>query len=122
MSITTEARKAVRAKLLEATGNVYYGQAPEDAAFPYAIFTLETVSKSDLVALCELEVNVVDHSRDSSTCESICDTIEQLLDHEVISTDAVLFEPLFERKNAVSAEDRAIVRRRMTFSFNLYGR
>lgn len=117
---TINCRKTIKALIDGVCSNVYYAQADENASFPYAIFSVEEVSKIDLVPLCELEVNVVGYGRDTSEVENICDALEKQLDHLTINENGVSFTLYFERKNTVNSEDRAIVRRRLVWSFNLY--
>lgn len=119
-----EARKAIKAALSATTTSygVYYGQAEENASFPYAIFTLDVVERIDLVDRCELEINVVDYSRNTATAETICEEIIAALDHKTINTNDVSFTSYFELQNIVTAEDRKIVRRRLLFYFDLYRR
>ena len=115
------ARKAIYAALTSAmTCSVYFNNAPENAAFPYVIYDIEVVTRQDFVDSCEMEINVVDHSRNTATAETICDSVIAAFDHQIINSDGVLFEAYFERKNIVNAEDRNIVRRRLVFNFNLY--
>lgn len=117
---TIEARKLIDAAMRTAGCSVYYGQAEEKAAFPYAIYSVDTISTIDCVEYCQLEVNVVDYGRDTSTAENIADTIKHIFDHNTFDSDAVSFTVYFDRKNNVEAEDRKIVRRRLVFDFNLY--
>lgn len=118
MSKTIEARKLIASAL--AGKNAYYGQADENAAYPYVVWTLETVSRTDFSDLCEVEMNVVDYGRDTSTVETLCDDIEKIFDHEVFSNSNVYFNAYKENMAPVMVEDRNIIRRRMTFSLNLY--
>lgn len=117
---TIEVRREIEALIKSACPNVYYGQANDKASFPYAIYTVEEVTKIDLTPACELEINVVGYGRDTSAIENICDRIESDMDHLTIIGDKVSFTLYFERKNNVFADDRNIIRRRMVFTFNLY--
>ena len=119
---TLEARKAIKEELSKYCEHIYYGQADDNAAFPYAVFSIEEISKNDLVPMYELEINVVGYGKDTSYVENICDNIERGIDHLTVNAENVSFTLYFERKNNVTEEDRNIIRRRITFSFNLYER
>ena len=119
---TLETRKAIKEELSKHCEHIYYGQADDNAAFPYAVFSIEEISKNDLVPMYELEINVVGYGKDTSYVENICDNIESGMDHMTVNADHIAFTLYFDRKNNVTAEDRNIIRRLMTFSFNLYER
>ena len=122
MSKTTSARAVIKTAMANIAWPVYYQQADEKAALPYVVYSVDTINNADFVDRCELEFNVVGYGRDTSPVEDMTDTIYNIFDHQTFFTDEVSFTTYFERKNNVEEPDRKIIRRRMTFFFDLYER
>lgn len=118
--LTKQTRKTIVEALVDIGCPAYFGQADETAQMPYIIYDVQIITHMDNVPVCELEFNVVGYGRDTLPVETLCDTLEEMFDHQTFSSNGVFFEPYFERKNRVETEDRQIIRRRMVFNFNLY--
>lgn len=101
---------------------IYYQQAQANPPKQYIVYTLDEVMREDGRIVYELEINAMDYGTDTGNVEDLADNIQAAFDHKVsIGADiAVYFNA--EQKNAVTEEDRNIIRRRLTFSAYLYER
>ena len=101
---------------------IYYQQAQETTPKIYAVYTLDMIDTTDERILYELEINVMDYGTDTSTIETLADSIQALFNKRVVINDDVGVYFFADRRNAVEEEDRNILRRRLTFSTYLYER
>lgn len=122
---TVALRKAVVSALGEvmpAGGKVYFKQAEKTPVYPYAVYTVNMIDNTDERDLYELEINLVGYDADTETMENLTDTVIAAFNKRVIINDSIGVYFFADRRNIVEEEDRRIIRRRLTFSANLYER
>ena len=78
MSKTKALRKLITEQLRTTPGAVYHRQAPQDAAYPYKVFTLSSVAFTDTRDDHVLDVDIWDRATDTKTVEEIADQVEAL--------------------------------------------
>ena len=119
MSKTEAVRKAITSRLTSACPRVTYGQADSKTARPYIVYSLETLSSTDDMALGELEVNCMDYGADTATCEALADQVEALFDKWYYLDDEVQFATYVDRRQPVTEEDRKVIRRRLLIEIHI---
>lgn len=87
MGKTKDLRKLILGRLQTVQGGTYHRAAPNDAPFPYKVFSLSSVSFTDSRDDLVLDVDIWDLSLDPKTAEDIADQVEALFN------DANLPEP-----------------------------
>lgn len=121
MGKTADLRKLVVTLLNQTTGKTYYMIAPDDAEFPYKVFTLTSIDLNDMSRDDYIvEVDVWDYSVDPKTVDEICDNIDSLLNGKNAPEDTIL--PTFFRssRGVIEDEDKNIKHVRMNFNVQMY--
>lgn len=121
MTKTTALRGLVVELLGQLPGITYHRQAPDDAAYPYKVYTLERVDLADLSRddydLC---VDIWDRGNDPKTVEEIADRLCDLLNAANVPRDDIL--PTFFRDNSYPVEDpdKKLIHQQLHFTVQLY--
>lgn len=102
MSKTAELRKLIREKLQTTSGETYHREAPNDAAYPYKTFNLQSVTFTDVRDDFDLCVDIW-HRGDWKIVEEIADDIEKLFQNTNIPQETIL--PTFFRESRYNLED-----------------
>lgn len=103
MAKTKALRKLANEQLRTVPGGTYHRAAPKDAAFPYKVFTLSSVSFTDSRDDFALDVDVWDRSLDPKTAEDIADSIEALFDDANLPVPPIF--PTFFRDARFTLDD-----------------
>lgn len=119
---TEELRKALRASMLSVTDRVYFGQAPDNATYPYIVFDLSELIHQDGKTLMEMEVNVLDYGTVTTTAENIADEMQALLDRADYINAFIQYSIYRGLRQPVEEEDKQLIRRRLTFEIHLHER
>lgn len=122
---TIALRTVVVTKLTTAmpeSAKVYFQQAQSDHPATYAVYTLDLVDNTDETEMWELEVNIVGYGPDTSTIESLADTVMAAFNKSVVINENIGVHFYADRRNAVEEEDHNILRRRLTFTAYAYER
>lgn len=123
MSKTADLRQLIVEQLKTVPGGVYHRLAPDDAAYPYKVFTLQRVALGDLsrddYTLC---VDIWDKSLDPKTAEQIADNLSDLFNAANLPRQRIL--PTFFREDCYPVEDadKDIIHYQTHFSVQLYTR
>ena len=121
MSKTTDLRKVITTELNKAQGSTYYRRAPDNASFPYKVFTLQNVSLGDLSRDdFSLVVDVWDRAADPKTAERIADRIEAILNAVNLPQNTIF--PTFFRDSrlVIDDDDKDIQRIQLSFLIQMY--
>lgn len=102
MSKTADLRKLVNEQLQTIQGGTYHREAPNDAAFPYKTFTIQSVTFTDARDDFDLCVDIW-HRGDWKVVEEIADQIEELFQNTNLPQTTIL--PTFFRENRYNLED-----------------
>lgn len=102
MSKTADLRKLVNEQLQTIQGGTYHREAPNNAAFPYKTFTLQSVTFTDARDDFDLCVDIW-HRGDWKVVEEIADQIEELFQNTNLPQSTIL--PTFFRENRYNLED-----------------
>lgn len=120
---TNDLKKLVQEKLKTVGTNVYHERALDDAMYPHIVFNFERIELGDLSRQdYVLAVDVWDKSQDTTTVDSLADSVENLLQAENLPQDHVL--PTFyliDRKNLID-QDKDIRHRLVRFQIQNYER
>ncbi|MBE5055286.1 hypothetical protein INF37_04645 [Pseudoflavonifractor sp. DSM 107456] len=119
MSKTSDLRRAITARLRTACPRVEYGQAGDETARPYIVYTLETIGSVDDMETLELEINCMDYGTNTELCETIADQAEALFDKWYYLNDEIQFSTYVDRRQPVTEEDRSIIRRRLLIEIHM---
>ena len=122
MSKTVALRAVLTERLKTACPRVYYGQAAGEVVRPYVVYSVEKLSDTDSLEQMQMEVNVVDYGTDTSTCETIADSIETAFDRWSHLDEEIQLTTWNDRRQPVEEEDRKIIRRRLLIDINFYDR
>lgn len=119
VSKTIALREVLQTLLKTVTQNVSYETAPTNA-YPYVVFNLDEVGKSDAKTQYQLEINAVGHGVDSSPIEALADTVQELL-HKYHHIDQSIQFSIYQGiRHSVREEDPQIIRQRMLFELQLH--
>lgn len=116
-------RTLVKQKLdtLTNAGATYYRRAPDDAAFPYKEFRLDTPLYTDVRDDVELTVDVWDHAQNPTAAEAIADSIETLFgEQKNYPTTDILPTFWHESRNVIEDADKNIQRVSLRFLVQNY--
>jgi hypothetical protein len=106
-------------RFLEELLEGYSDEAPEDATYPYKVFSIRKLVAEDGISSYMLEVNVWDKHRYYSRAESVMDKLEKLLNKQVFNTqDLVIYTYIGQRDNIVD-QDKQIKRVRGQFEIRV---
>ena len=122
VSKTLALRKAINTELRKLCDSVYYDRAVDEEPFPRAIFSIDEVSKDEILTLCQLEINVLDYGADDTACEILADSVLTTLHKYHYLGDEIQFAIYRDRRHPVQEEDRKIIRRRLTFEVRMHER
>lgn len=109
-------------KELENFIGAFYEEAPEEAEYPYHVFSARRLSDSDGRMNYVLEVNVWDQHRYYSRAENMMDELEQKLHRCNHITDDFLIRIFKGQRQNVPDSDKTIKRVREQFEMHVYQR
>lgn len=109
-------------KELERITGAFNEEAPEDAAYPYAVFSARRISESDGKQIYSLEINVWDQNTYYSRAESMMDELEHKLHRCNYMTDSHLIRIFKGQRQPVTDPDKDIKRVREQFEMHVYER
>ena len=116
-----EIRKAVNAYLRSLYSNIFYMQAPDTAAYPYIVYTLEVYPDGEGGGIVDLEIDGwnLDLTGDTTVIENLMVLINSI-DKETLVTDKL--SVTFFNENMIPLlddSDKAIQRRKYMYTGNL---
>lgn len=125
-----EIRKALKTYLKTLCPRVYYLQAPQDAIFPYLVYTLSVFSDGEGSELVDLEIDGWDSNttQDTDVIETLMDKINGYkdengdnsgLDKQTLSTDKVVVTFFLENKIGLTDDNKDLHRRKYSYSGQL---
>lgn len=100
----------------------YYNEAPEDAAYPYSVFSLRRIGTEDERQRYILEINVWDRNQYYSRADEMMDKMEEKLDGCLSLSDDTLFYCYKGEREPVTDKDKSIKRIREQFELYCYER
>ena len=109
-------------KELENLTGAFCEEAPEEATYPYSVFSARRLSDSDGRMSYVLEINVWDQHKHYSRAESVMDALEQKLHRCNHITDDYLIRIFKGQRQNVLDADRTIKRVREQFEMHVYQR
>lgn len=109
-------------KELERITGAFNEDAPEDVAYPYAVFSARRISENGGKQIYILEINVWDQNIYYSRAESMMDEMEQKLHRCNKMTDLFLIRIFDGQRQNVNDPDKTIKRVREQFEMHVYER
>lgn len=109
-------------QLLKELTEAYYEEAPEDAAYPYMVFSMRRTSESDGRQFYSLEINVWDQNAYYSRAENMMDLLEKKLHQNSFLTEDYLIRIFKGVRQNVPDPDKSIKRVREQFELYVYER
>jgi hypothetical protein len=117
----TDALRTELSRLLETVAsNVYFQQKPDRWGYPYVAYEMDEMSHADGKTLYQLEINVVDQGRSTSTAETMSDDIQTLLHKYYYLGAGIQFSCYKNQRKIIREEDPKIHRRRLLFELHLH--
>lgn len=107
-------------EVLEKLTGAYYEEAPQNAKYPYGVFSAQWISESDGKQNYILEVNVWDQHEYYSRAESMMNDLEKRLHRCNYMTDKFLIRIFRGRRQNVPDPDRTIKRVREQFELQVF--
>lgn len=118
MSKSIKLREDITSLLKSKHESVYHRKASSKAQFPYIVYTI-----SDVGEFKELEVDYWDKSDTSERIEILADTIEKLLNEELINNEEHSCAIYYNNdRKFVNDEDKSIQRINETFEIRYFGK
>lgn len=109
-------------KELEQLTDAFCEEAPEDASYPYKVFSAKRVNETDGRQAYSLEINVWDRHQYYSRAESLMDELEHKLHRCNYLTDRYLIRIFQGQRQNVPDQDKEIKRVREQFEMYVYER
>lgn len=107
---------------LEQLTGAYYERAPQEATYPYAVFSARRTGEIDGRQAYVMEINVWDQHQHYSRAENIMDGMERKLHQRNCLTDRYLIRIFRGPRQTVEDPDRDIKRVREQFEMYIYER
>lgn len=107
-------------KALEQLTSAYCEEAPEEATYPYAVFSARRISDVDGIQLYSLEVNVWDQNKHYSRAECMMDEMEEKLHRCNLFYGNLMIRVLKGQRNNIPDQDKEIKRIRELFEMHIY--
>lgn len=121
MSKTADLRKLIMTQLGTLSGGTYYRIAPNEATYPYKVFTFERAGLSDLsrddIDLC---VDVWDRGLDAKRVDALADAVEGLFNVANLPQSTILPTIFRESRYPVEDEDKQLLHIQMHFTVQNY--
>lgn len=109
-------------KELEIITGAFCEEAPEDAKYPYKVFSARRLSESDGRQNYILEINVWDQHQYYSRAESMMDDVEKELHKSAHDTKQYYIRIFKGQRENVIDTDKSIKRVREQFEMHVYDR
>ena len=107
-------------KELEVLTGAYSEEAPEEAVYPYAVFSAQRLEESEGKQTFTLEINVWDQHPYYSRAESVMDMLEKKLHRCNHRTDGALIRTFKGKRVNVPDPDKRMKRVRELFEMHVY--
>lgn len=95
-------------KVLEELTGAYYEDSPENAEYPYAVFSLQKLGEEEGIEKYILEINVWDQHAYCSRAEKMTDDLEKLLHRGIFYTENFLIRIFADRRQNIPDQDKNI--------------
>lgn len=109
-------------KELEDLTGAYREEAPDDAAYPYMVFSAKRLSEEEGRQLYTLEVNAWDQYPYYSRAESMMDCLEKKLHRCNFGTEGFLIRIFKGARQNIQDPDKSIKRVREQFEMHVFER
>lgn len=123
MSKIKSLRELIVEQLRRVPGGTYHRIAPNNAEYPYKVYTLQRFNLSDLSRTdYDLCVDVWDRGDDPQQAENIADALADAFNAANLPSEDIL--PTFFRENGYPVEDpdKKLIHYQMHFSVQMYER
>lgn len=120
MSKTADLRKLVNEQLKTVQGGTYHRNASRAASYPYKVFTLQSVSFTEVRDDYELCVDVWDRGTDAKLAELVADHVEALFAHANLPQATILPTFFRESRHSLDDPDKTLQHIQLRFSVQLY--
>ena len=122
-SKTLDLRRLIAEKLGTVTGGTYYRTAPNNAPYPYKVFSLDRVNLADLARDdIDLTVDVWDRGLDPKRVEQIADEIEELFNAANLPQESILPTIFRDSRYPIMDDDKQLQRIQLHFLVQNYTR
>jgi hypothetical protein len=119
MSKTPALKKELQRLLETINPNVYYEEASKPV-HPYIVYEMQELTYEYGKTLLELEMNVIDYGKNTTTVDSLADTIQYTLNKYYFINTEIQFVIYKDSRKKIEEEDKKIIRRRLTFEIHLH--
>lgn len=120
MSKTIAARTELQRLFKTLTTNVYYETASDKTAFPRIVHELSELSFDSGRTVLQMEVNVVDYSKNTNAADTLADAVQEALNKYFYVGTEVVFSVYKGARQNIQEDDERIIRRRLLFEVHLH--
>jgi hypothetical protein len=118
-----ESRQLVNTRLKAIHPRVYFLRAPDKADFPYVVYDIEITDLEDDVKLLTLDIDGWDDNPDTTTLESLMESVHASFKNLTIITDKLVITFHTDRRLAMAEGDQQnIIRRKNIYLGRLFER
>lgn len=122
MSRTAELQSITQAVITDAGHTAYADEAPDNATYPYVVYSINSFSYEDIRDDIILDIDIWDYYANYSRVEAMADAIEAAFEGLVVHDDAATVLPQFFRyiRTKVPDTDKKIKRINLKFEIQNY--
>jgi hypothetical protein len=120
MSRVVEIRKAIKGALEAAQLNVYFQEAPPDAAYPYLVFDLPNSADDGTLEQFIMDLDGWDRQRDTTALENMMNGADLALNGKSFSAGGLSFTLYRDNRMSVMDPDPSLKRRKYIYQIRAY--
>ncbi|TWE06403.1 hypothetical protein FB550_102425 [Neobacillus bataviensis] len=115
-------RQAIKSQLTSIHPRVYFLKSPDNAQFPYLVYTIQITDLSDNLKMVTLDVDGWDNKEDTTELEDLMVSVKNGLNRQVILNDNLFMSMYLDRQLVVPDDNPELSRRTNIFLGRLYER
>jgi hypothetical protein len=108
-------RQAIKSQLKSIHPRVYFLKSPNDAQFPYLVYTIEVTDLGDDLKMVTLDVDGWDNKEDTTELEDLMVTVKNGLNRKIILNDDLFMSMYLDRQLAPPDDNPQLSRRTNIF-------
>lgn len=119
MATITQLRPILQTQLRTVADRVFYEHTKGEPTFPYVVYDISSFTYGEVINQLQLEVNAYDNADDTTTLETLADSIWTLFDHKYYIDTNLEFSAYQNVRNNIDVPEKKIHQRRLVFTLRI---